>query len=108
MQPNRIQHLLRQKKFFVGLLTHHSDAGATLVLRRLSRVVQMARNMESPMDTPPSMTRPRILLADGNPMMRQHLTRFLGEYYEIDAAGDASAALSLALKRAPDLIVADV
>jgi PAS domain S-box-containing protein len=53
-------------------------------------------------------SQPRILLADAHADMRQYLTRLLSEHYEIDAAADAEAALALARKHAPDLVVADV
>jgi PAS domain S-box-containing protein len=54
------------------------------------------------------MARPRILLADEHPEMRQYLAQLLSENYEIDAAPDIATALTLARARAPDLIVADV
>src|SRR5215510_6661157 len=83
-------------------------SGATLVLRRVVGMSDMAGETESRMDPPPFMNRPCILLVDENTTMRQYLTRLLGDCYEIGAAGDASTALTLALKQAPDLIVADV
>jgi CheY-like chemotaxis protein len=52
--------------------------------------------------------RPRILVAEAQPDKRQYLTQLLSEQCEIVTAADASAALTLARKRAPDLIVAHV
>ena len=68
----------------------------------------MSQSPERVGDVKPVTNRPRILLADGHSDMRQYLTRLLSEHYEIDAAADASTALALAGKRAPDLVVADV
>jgi len=52
--------------------------------------------------------KPRILLADEHSDMLQHLTRLLSEHYEIQVAGDAQTALTLAREWGPHLVVADV
>ena len=68
----------------------------------------MPESEEKTLNTPASSGRPRILLADGHPDIRHYLTRLLSQYYEVDAAADASATLSLARERVPDLVIADV
>ena len=55
-----------------------------------------------------SEKRPVILVADDNADMRQYLVRLLGERYEVQAAPDGQAALSLVRERAPELILSDV
>jgi PAS domain S-box-containing protein len=67
----------------------------------------MARAVKPEVDADPCTNRPRILLAEAEANLRDHLTRLLGEQYEIDSAPDPSAALALAHERAPDLIVAN-
>ncbi len=53
--------------------------------------------------------RGRVLLADDNADMRQYVTRLLVEEgYEVEAANDGESALSLALRRPPDLVLTDV
>jgi signal transduction histidine kinase len=52
--------------------------------------------------------RPRVLVADDNSDMRQYLLRLLSEQYEVDAVADGQAALQVAHKNHPDLIVSDV
>ncbi|ABD08512.1 PAS/PAC sensor hybrid histidine kinase [Rhodopseudomonas palustris HaA2] len=52
--------------------------------------------------------RPRILLADDNPDMRDYVTRLLGESYEVETVGDGVAALEAAWKHRPDLVISDI
>ncbi|HTS48055.1 MAG TPA: ATP-binding protein, partial [Bryobacteraceae bacterium] len=52
--------------------------------------------------------RPRILLADDNADMREHVSRILSSEYEITAVSDGLAALKEALENAPDLVLSDV
>lgn len=52
--------------------------------------------------------RPRILIADDNADMRDHLSRLLGTAYEVIAVGDGTAALREARERPPDLVLSDV
>ena len=53
-------------------------------------------------------TRPRILLADDNADMREHIARILGDQYELVTAGDGEAALGKAREVRPDLILSDI
>ena len=50
----------------------------------------------------------RILVADDNADMRAYLVRLLSPYWAVDAVGDGEAALALAKKTPPDLILSDV
>ena len=50
----------------------------------------------------------RVLLADDNADMRDYLQRLLGSYWAVEAVSDGEAALERILKRAPDLVLADV
>ena len=52
--------------------------------------------------------RPKVLLADDNADMREHILRTLGDEYEITAVADGSEALKSALRETPDLILSDV
>ena len=52
--------------------------------------------------------RARILFADDNCDMRQYIARLLAEYYEVETAADGQAALEMALKHPPHLILSDV
>ncbi|MBB1094046.1 response regulator [Rhodopseudomonas palustris] len=54
------------------------------------------------------VARPRVLLADDNPDMRDYVARLLGESYEVDAVGDGVAALEAAWKQRPDLVISDI
>jgi len=72
------------------------------------RGVQMAQTIERVVDTEPGTIRSRILLADENADMRRYLKQLLGAHYEVDSAADPGTALTLARKRTPDLVVADV
>src|SRR5262245_31744101 len=67
----------------------------------------MAQTIEQSVDTQRSPSRSRILLVEERSDMRQYLTRLLSEYYEIEAAAEASTALNLAHERTPNLIVAN-
>jgi PAS domain S-box-containing protein len=73
-----------------------------------SECVFMVESVGKMRNTAASGSQPRILLVDGHRSIRNYLTRLLSEHYEIDAAADASTTLSLARKRAPDLVIADV
>src|SRR5262245_28869388 len=68
----------------------------------------MAQKVAPISETESFINRPRILLVDEHLNTRQNLARLLSEHYEIDAAGDAPTALTLARERDPDLVVADV
>jgi PAS domain S-box-containing protein len=50
----------------------------------------------------------RILLADDNADMRDYVRRLLGEYYEIQTAGNGVEALKAAREHPPDLVLTDV
>lgn len=53
-------------------------------------------------------TRPRILLAYDNPVMREHLWRILRDQYDVITAEDGQAALEEATRVRPDLVLSDV
>ena len=50
----------------------------------------------------------RVLLVDDNADMREYVARLLRTRYEVEAAADGETALSIALNRPPDLVLADV
>ncbi len=50
----------------------------------------------------------RIVIADDNADMRQHLERVLSQHYHIEAVCDGQAALDAVKRSMPDLILADV
>jgi signal transduction histidine kinase len=50
----------------------------------------------------------RIIVADDNADMREYLVRLLGRHWHVTAVSDGAQALSLALRGAPDLVLADV
>ena len=52
--------------------------------------------------------RPRVLLADDNADMRDHVTRVLGVAYDVTAVADGAAALKSARSTPPDLVISDV
>ncbi len=52
--------------------------------------------------------RPRIVLADDNADMREHVSRTLGDEYEILTANDGKEALELIRRNPPDLLLTDV
>ncbi|HLK66238.1 MAG TPA: ATP-binding protein [Bryobacteraceae bacterium] len=52
--------------------------------------------------------RPRILLADDNADMREHIAHTLGSHYRIEAVADGLAALDAARRSKPDLVLSDV
>ena len=51
---------------------------------------------------------PRLLVADDNVDLREHVRRLLADDYEIDAVADGQAALETARRTRPDLIISDV
>jgi PAS domain S-box-containing protein len=52
--------------------------------------------------------RARILIAENNANLRQHLSRLLGQFGEIETASDGESAVARAQAHCPDLIVLDV
>jgi signal transduction histidine kinase/DNA-binding response OmpR family regulator len=50
----------------------------------------------------------RILLADDNADLREHMARLLGPYWDVETAVDGAAALELARTRQFDLVLTDV
>ena len=52
--------------------------------------------------------RPRVLVADDNPDMRDYITTLLGDAYDVQTASDGQAALELAQADPPDLVLTDV
>jgi PAS domain S-box-containing protein len=68
----------------------------------------MLENREHSSDSKPVRDRPRVLLVDSDPQMRQDVTRLLSAHYEIDAEPDAPTALALAHEEVPDLVLANI
>jgi signal transduction histidine kinase/PAS domain-containing protein len=56
----------------------------------------------------PEKSDARLLVADDNADMREYLVRLLSPSWSVDAVGDGEAALELALRRPPDLVLSDV
>ena len=52
--------------------------------------------------------RPRVLVADDNADMREYITQLLAVDHDVLVAADGRAALDLALREAPDLVLSDV
>ncbi len=52
--------------------------------------------------------RPRVLIADDNPDMRDYIATLLGDAYDVQTAPDGQAALELAQADPPDLVLTDV
>ncbi len=52
--------------------------------------------------------RPRVLVADDNPDMRDYIATLLGDEYAVQTAADGQAALELAVADPPDLVLTDV
>ncbi|WP_342165391.1 ATP-binding protein [Methylobacterium sp. SD21] len=64
---------------------------------------------EVPDEVPSHLGVGRILLADDNADMREHVRRLLANRgYQVEAVADGEAALSAARSRAPDLLLTDV
>ncbi|MEJ0019616.1 MAG: ATP-binding protein [Acetobacteraceae bacterium] len=60
-------------------------------------------------DTPADVAdRPRVLLADDNPDMRDYVQRLLGAVYDVAVVEDGEAALRAMRERRPDLLLSDV
>jgi PAS domain S-box-containing protein len=55
-----------------------------------------------------SGTRPRIVLADDNPDMREHVRRILGAEYDVVIARNGGEALDEIRRHPPDLVLSDV
>jgi PAS domain S-box-containing protein len=69
----------------------------------------LGSDLTRPAKQPQSRTgRSGILLADDNQDMREHLTRILGDAYDVRAVSDGMAALRAAREQKPDLILADI
>lgn len=86
-------------------------------LPRLHAPVQAVAELDTPGDLTPlphplaalaPSTRPRILLVEDNPGLRQHLVEELSQTYRITAAADGQAALAAMAVVRPDVVVSDV
>lgn len=58
--------------------------------------------------TLPGIEKPRIVLADDNPDMRDYLSRLLSPHYLVEAVRDGVAALEAVRRTKPDLVLSDV
>lgn len=56
----------------------------------------------------PDDERPLVLVADDNADMRQYVIRLLSAHYRTEAVSDGEAALAIARRRTPDLVLTDV
>ena len=52
--------------------------------------------------------RSRVLIVDDNADMREHLSRVLAKWWDVEAASDGLAALEAVRQNTPDLVLADV
>jgi signal transduction histidine kinase len=52
--------------------------------------------------------RPRVLVAEDNPDMREYLRRLLAPHFSVTLAPDGGTARELALRRPPSLVISDV
>ncbi|HEX8784662.1 MAG TPA: ATP-binding protein, partial [Telluria sp.] len=50
----------------------------------------------------------RVLVADDNADMREYLARLLGQHWQVELAADGVAALEMARRNPPDVVVSDV
>jgi len=57
---------------------------------------------------PADRQRSRVLIVDDNADMRQHVSRVLAKWWDVEAASDGLAALEAARQNTPDLVLADV
>src|SRR5581483_6545004 len=62
----------------------------------------------APVDRPAAGTKPRVLLADDNADMREHVGRILGDDYDVVTARDGLEALELIRRARPDLLLSDI
>jgi signal transduction histidine kinase len=64
----------------------------------------------SPVTPPPASgsPRPRVMVVEDNADMRRYLAQILGREYEVQTAADGAAALELAARWLPDLVLSDV
>ncbi len=56
----------------------------------------------------PAADRPRVLVVDDNPDMRDYVAALLSSEYQVQTAADGQAALELARAEPPDLVLTDV
>jgi DNA-binding response OmpR family regulator len=69
----------------------------------------LEREILSPLlETTSSHQRPFVLVADDNADMREYMRRLLSLSYEVEAVADGNAALEVAHRRRPELILTDV
>jgi hypothetical protein len=59
-------------------------------------------------DALPLHRRPRVLIVDANPDLRQYLTRRLAGAFDVEAAGDGVQALARIRSSPPELVISDV
>jgi signal transduction histidine kinase len=66
--------------------------------------------MATPLPSPRAGSEPRarVLVADDNADMREYVGRLLSTRYDVESAPDGAAALELATRAVPDLVLADV
>jgi CheY-like chemotaxis protein len=50
----------------------------------------------------------RVLVADDNADMREHLSHLLSKRWDVEAVSDGQSALEAARRRKPDLILSDI
>jgi signal transduction histidine kinase/DNA-binding response OmpR family regulator len=63
---------------------------------------------EAPAETAAEPGRPRILVVDDNPDMREYIRTLLGQGYDVQVADNGARALQSIAERAPDLVLTDV
>jgi len=105
LPPDHISTLAPPSATALRAETFRSEATAWIANQRLTHTAQDAAASSV---APQPGARPRILLADDNADMREHIRRSLGDRCQITAVSDGVAALRQALEHMPDLLISDV
>ncbi|MEO1258938.1 MAG: tetratricopeptide repeat protein [Bacteroidota bacterium] len=88
-----------------GQKVMHNDLEEKAVFQYLA--ISQPQN-EDLITTEPRDGKPRLLVVEDNPDVRQFLTAFLEKHYSISIAEDGQAGIDKAIESIPDLIVSDV
>lgn len=87
------------------LRAEHEARLEAAVLRAVAQLNEAPRPSSRP---PLSGIKPRLILAESDPDLREHLTLLLSGEYDVIAVEDGRAALSAARACPPDLVLAEV
>jgi PAS domain S-box-containing protein len=100
LPPDRIKNAVETRSPAPG--------AAAFIDEVIAWLPQNAKTSVASSPAPGQAYRPRIVLADDNADMREHVGRTLGEEYEILTANDGKEALELIRQNPPDLLLTDV